>query len=157
MVASFGAVLIVGAAAVAAALALRAGRRALAGGLVGEVAEILDMIDSHDVERALAGFGEGRSAAPMLPRLPSVVFKAGATFMPILGAHVARLLAAFYASTEALNEELTALPAASPRGREAERALASARLRHTVELGEELLRALRDIVSPRRRDLIVRA
>ncbi|HLH49942.1 MAG TPA: hypothetical protein VKV96_11420 [Roseiarcus sp.] len=156
MVASLGAVLIIGV-ALAATLALRAGRRALAGGLVGEIAEILDIIDSHDLERALAAFGEGRSAAPMLPRLSCVVFKAGATRMPILGAHAGRLSAAFYASIEALNEELTALPAALPSGRETQTALASARLRRTVELGEESLCALRDIVSRRRHDLIARA
>lgn len=155
MVASFGVVVVIVIVALAAWLALRESRRALAGELVGEISEILDMIDAHHVARDLAAC-DG-SAAPTLPRLPSVAFKAGAAWRPILGAHVARLAAAFYASAEALNEELTALSAASPSGRDTRSAPASARLRRTVELGEELLRALRDIVSRRRHDLIARA
>ena len=157
MVASFGVVLVIVVVALAAWLALRASRRALAGELVGEISEILDMIDAHDIARECAAFGDGLSAAPALPRLPCVAFKACAAWRPLLGAHVARLSSAFYASAEALNEELTALSAVPPSGRATRSELAAARLRRTVELGEESLSALRGIVSRRRHDLIARA
>ena len=44
--------------AAAATLALRAYRRALAAGLIGEICETLTLIESHDVEAGLARCSE---------------------------------------------------------------------------------------------------
>jgi hypothetical protein len=150
MVASFGAVLIVGV-ALAATLALRAGRRTLAGGPVGEIAEILGVIDSHDAERALAAFGEGRSAAPMLPRPSCVAFKA-ATLMPILGAHAGRLSAAFHASTEAPQPRVNGSPSGlAERPGDPDRACLGEAAPHRRPRRKAATRAARHHFAPPRR------
>ncbi len=139
-------------------VAIRAGRRALAAGLIGEIAETLNLLETHDVERALAQFGDGGRPAPSLPVLPTVSYRTDAPRMALLGAHLARLSAGFYASAEALQDELRALSSEANGAGRAERVqYASQDLRRTFELGDEALRSLRDIVSRRRHDLISRA
>jgi len=137
-------------------LALKAARRTLAGELVGEICEILEAIDAHDTERALAAFREGRSSAPALPPPPSLAFASNAVLMPVLGPHVGRLAVSFYASAAMLFDELRALSARAPSDAD-NGGCAAARLKHTIELGDETLRALRGVMSNRRRNLIARA
>ena len=155
MIASVGVILIL---ALGARLALGAVRRAFAAELVGEISEILELIDSRDVERKLIDFSAGHGARPVLPRLPLAVFEKSAVWMPILGLHGARVAASFYASTSALNEELAVLSRAPSSQPEIARDSGpSSRLRHTVELGEEALSVLREIVARRRQTLISRS
>lgn len=143
---------------IAGAVALRAGRRALAAGLIGEISETLNLLETHDVEDGLAHFGDGGRPAPSLPMLPTLSYRADAPRMALLSAHFARLAASFYASAEALQDELRALPGEASGAGQAERVqFASQELRRTFELGDEALRSLRDIVSRRRHDLISRA
>ena len=155
MIASVGVVVVL---ILAAWFALRAGRRAFAGELVGEISEILDVIDSHDAERKLLEYAAGGGACRVLPRLPLMVFEKSAIWLPILGLHGARVVASFYASAGALNEELAVLSGSqSAESGTTGDQCASSRLAHTVELGEQALLALRAVVARRRQALISRS
>jgi hypothetical protein len=147
--------------AAAATLALRAYRRALAAGLIGEICETLTLIESHDVEAGLArcseALGDG-GAAPNLPTLPTLSYRGEMAGMALIGAHRARLAAGFYAAAEALHGELSDLAAAAPGPARGERVRNATReLQRTFDLGDETLRALRDVIAPRRRRLLSRA
>ena len=78
--------------------------------------------------------------------------------MALIGAHVARLAAEFYAAAEALHDELGDLAAVAPGPARAER-LRSAKqeLERTFDLGDETLRALRDVIARRRCRTLMRA
>ena len=103
------------AATVAATCGVRAARRALAGGLIGEISETLTLLETHDLEAALAHCGEG-GRAPSLPALPTLSYRADAAWMALLGAHLARLSASFYASAQALQDELRGLSSETAEG-----------------------------------------
>ncbi len=138
--------------------AIRAGRRALAAGLIGEISETLNLLEMHGVEHGLAHLGDEGRPAPSLPALPTLTYQTDAAWMALLGAHLARLSASFYASAEALQDELRALSSeASGPGRAERVKSASQELRRTLDLGDEALRSLRDIVSSRRHASISRA
>jgi hypothetical protein len=144
-------------AASAAAFVVRAARRALAGGLIGEISETLTLLETHDLEAALAHCGEG-GRAPSLPALSTLSYRADAGWMGLLGAHLARLSASFYASAQALQDELRGLSSETTEGARTERVKsASQELQRTFALGDETLRSLRDIVSGRRHDEISRS
>jgi len=145
------------AAAVAATWGVRAARRALAGGLIGEISETLSLLETHNVEAALAHCSEG-GMAPSLPVLPTLSYRADAGWMALLGVHPARLSASFYASAQALQDELRGLSNEMAEAKRTERATsASQELQRTLALGDETLRSLRDVVSRRRCGLISRA
>jgi len=144
-------------AAIAATCGVRAARRALAGGLIGEISETLTLLETHNLEAALAHCGEG-GLAPSLPALPTLSYRADAGWMALLGAHLARLSASFYASAQALQDELHGLSRETAEVARTERARsASQELQRTFTLGDEALRSLRDVVSRRRCGLISRA
>ncbi len=144
-------------AALAATLGVRAARRALAGGLIGEISETLTLLESHDLEAALAHCGEG-GLAPSLPALPTLSYRADAGWMGLLGAHLARLSASFYASAQALQDELRGLSGETGEAARTARAKsASQELQRTFTLGDETLRSLRDVISRRRHDVISRS
>jgi hypothetical protein len=142
--------------ALAASFAARRARRALAAGLVSEICEILTLIEGHDLEAALARCRDG-GAPPSLPALPTLSYRTEVKGLALLGAHVARLAAAFYGAAAALQDELRGL--ASEAGpQRAERArFAADELTRTFELGDETLRVLRDILSRRCRHVVSRA
>lgn len=143
--------------AIAASFALRAARRALAAGLIGEINESLTLLENHDLEAALARCGAG-GRAPSLPALPTLSYRSDAAWMALLGAHLARLSASFYASVEALQDELRGLSSETAEAARAERAKsATQELQRTFALGDETLRSLRDVVSGRRHDKISRS
>jgi hypothetical protein len=142
---------------VAATCGVRAARRALAGGLIGEISETLTLLETHDLEAALAHCGAG-GRAPSLPALPTLSYRADAGWMALLGAHQARLSASFYASAEALQDELRGLSSETAEPARSERAKsASQELQRTFTLGDETLRSLRAVVSRRRCGLVSRA
>ena len=124
------------AATVAATCGVRAARRALAGGLIGEISETLTLLETHDLEAALAHCGEG-GRAPSLPALSTLSYRAG--------------VACSYASAQALQDELRGLSSETVAAARTERARsASQELQRTFTLGDETLRSLRDVVSRRR-------
>ena len=143
--------------AIAASFAARAARRALAAGLIGEINESLTLLENHDLEAALAHCAEG-GRAPNLPALPTLSYRSDTAWMALLGAHLARLSASFYASAEALQDELHGLSSETAEAARTERVKsASQELQRTFALGDEALRSLRDIVSRRRHDVISRS
>jgi len=143
--------------AIATLLAARAMRRALAAGLIGEISETLTLLETHDIEAGLAACGEA-GATPSLPILPTLSYRGELARMALIGAHVARLAAAFYAAAETLHDELGDLAAAAPGPARAERVRSAKReLERAFDLGDETLRALRDIVAPRRCRVLMRA
>jgi hypothetical protein len=143
--------------AIAASFAARAARRALAAGLIGEINESLLLLENHDLEAALVRCGEG-GRAPSLPELPTLSYRCETAWMALLGAHLARLSASFYASIEALQDELRGLSSETAEAARTERARsASQELQRTFALGDETLRSLRDVVSGRRHDKISRS
>jgi hypothetical protein len=108
------------------------------------------LLETHDLEAALAHCGEG-GLAPSLPVLPTLSYRADAGWMALLGAHLARLSASFYASAQALQSELSGLSSETAEAARTERAKsASQELQRTFTLGDEALRSLRDVVSRRR-------
>ena len=138
------------AATVAATCGVRAARRAHAGGLIGEISETQTLLETQDLEAALAHCGEG-GRAPSLPALSTLSYRTGAAWMALLGAHLARLSASFYASAQALQDELRGLSGETVEGARTERVKsASQELQRTFALGDETLRSLRDVVSRRR-------
>jgi hypothetical protein len=151
-------VFVIAALAIAAAVAVRAGRRALAAGLIGEISETLNLLETHDVEHGLARFAEDGRLAPSLPLLPTLSYRIDAPRIALLGVRLARLSASFYASAEALQDELRSLSLqANGTGRSEKVKFAAQELQRTFDLGDEALRSLRDIVSGRRHDAISRA
>ncbi len=143
--------------AIAAWWAVRAARRALAAGLVGEICETLTLLENHDLEAALAHCGEG-GLAPSLPALPTLSYRADVGWMALLGVHLTRLSASFYASAQALQDELQGLSSETAEAARTQRAKsASQELQRTFTLGDETLRSLRDVVSRRRHDVISRS
>jgi hypothetical protein len=145
------------AAVVAATWGVRAARRALAGGLIGEISETLTLLETHDLEAALAHCGEG-GRAPSLPAMPTLSYRADAGWMALLGAHLARQSASFYASAQTLQDELRGLSSETTAAARTERAKsASQALQRTFALGDEALRSLRAIVSRRQRGSISRS
>jgi len=128
------------AAAIAATWGVRAARRALAGGLIGEISETLSLLETHNVEAALARCGEG-GMAPSLPALPTLSYRADAGWMALLGVHPARLSASEIAEAKRTERATSA----------------SQELQRTLALGDETLRSLREVVSRRRCGLISRA
>ena len=136
--------------AIAASFAARAARRALAAGLIGEINESLTLLENHDLEAALALCADG-GQAPSLPTLPTLSYRSDTALMALLGAHLARLSASFYASAEALQDELRGLSSETTETARTERVKsASQALQRTFALGDETLRSLRDIISRRR-------
>lgn len=142
----------------ASGAALWAMRRAVAAGLIGEIADALNLMETHGVESALAKEGDGASLSPLLPALSTLVYRSEAAWLALLGPHLARLVASFYATAATLHDELLGLAAETSAARRAQRAeFAAIELRQAFDLGEEALRGLRPIVSHRRPLSISRA
>ena len=154
----WGLVALLVAVAIAATCGVRAARRALAGGLIGEISETLTLLEGHDLEAALAHCGEG-GRAPSLPALPTLSYRADAGGMALLGAHLARLVGELLCLGAGAAGRIARLVERDRGGRRAtERAeSASQELQRTFTLGDETLRALRDVVSRRRCAFVSRA
>lgn len=142
----------------AAALGLRAMRRAVAAGLIGEIAEALELMETHAVESALAQDGEGAASSPALPEFSTLVYRSESAWLALLGPHLARVVASFYAAAQALQRELSDLAAETSEARRAQRMkFAKIELQQAFDLGEDALRGLRGIVSPGRPLTVTRA
>jgi hypothetical protein len=121
-------------------------RKGIAASLVGEVVEILELIEAHKVRDALTDPGRAATALPW--SYSPVIYAQHASRIGLLGAHRARLIASFYSSAEALSDEIKALAAdLSETGRTARGKIAIAELEATFELGDETLQSLRPLIS----------
>ena len=99
--------LVAGGVVVAAIYAVNAARRGVAASLVGEIAEILNVIEAHDVENGLAN--AAIIVSPLLSPFSPIIYQSQAARIGLLGAHRARLIASFYSSVRDLSDELRAL------------------------------------------------
>ncbi len=153
---------------VVAGSALWAMRRAVAAGLIGEIADAMNLMETHlmethltethGVESALAKGSDSASLSPLLPALSTLVYRSDAAWLALLGPHLARLVASFYAAAATLHDELLGLVAETSDARRAQRAkFAAMELERAFDLGEEALRGLRPIASGRRPLSISRA
>ena len=141
--------LVAGGVVAAAIYAVSAARRGVAASLIGEIAEILNVIETHDVENGLANAAD--VVSPLLSPFSPVIYQSQAARIGLLGAHRARLIASFYASMRDLSDELRALAIeSSDAGRAARTKFISMEARATFDLGEEALRCLRPLVSHHR-------
>ena len=126
--------------------AVVATRRGVASSLVGEIAEILNVIETHDVENGSANAAV--FVSPLSSPFSPIIYQSQAARISLLGAHRARLIASFYASVRDLSDELRALSIESSEvGRAARAKFISTEARTTFDLGEEALRCLRPLVS----------
>ena len=87
--------------------AVVATRRGVASRLVGEIAEILNVIETHDVENGSANAAV--FVSPLSSPFSPIIYQSQAARISLLGAHRARLIASFYASVRDLSDELRAL------------------------------------------------
>ncbi len=140
----------------------RRARRNLASAFVGEIAAILRAIERnpllHEGGEALVGGGAAADCVAEMPHV--VVYEANAVHLDVFNAPLPRELTYFYTRVSALTERLHAL--AAPSGlSDATRAeyvqLAQIDAHRAMELGDELLRHLRLLVSHHQPDTISRA
>lgn len=141
-------VAILGAVGAAALYAFKRLRAALAASLVGEIAEALNVIEMHDIERILGQASEGSSASVALPAFSAIAYRSQVNRLGLLGSHLARLTAAFYESLSVLGEELHALAAETSETERIERKkLIMTELQQTFALGDDVLQGLRSLIS----------
>jgi hypothetical protein len=139
-------------------LGWRFSRKALAASLIGEIAEILTVIDAHDLPEAVRVTMDQGTPFCATPPLSSVVYKASERRLGKLGAHNIRLLASFYSCAAMLSEELQALAAeTSKNGRKSRARFAAAQLEQLFQFGDEALRSLRPFIEPHRSPFLIRA
>jgi hypothetical protein len=136
----------------------RFSRRALAASLIGEIAEILTVIDAHDLSDALRATMDHGTLFCAPPPQSTIVYKGNQRRLGLLGSHNVRLIASFYSCAESLNGELHALAADTSRnGRKYRARFAATELDQLFELGNEALRNLRPFIERKRSALLIRA
>jgi hypothetical protein len=94
---------------VAAVFLVRVARRGMAASLVGEISEILNVVEKYEVENALAR--SALAVAPPLSPFSPIIYQSHAAKIGLLGSHRARLIGSFYASVQSLSNDLQALAA----------------------------------------------
>ena len=139
--------------------------RRVASAFVGEIAAILHLIETHDVvaivEKALDAPG-GPAALPSLTLPAFTIYTADAARLDELPLPVPRKIAYFYAQIGSIRDDLTRLgtepaperPAGDRTGR-IRRVLTE--LNDAVTLGDDILRELRPLLSPKHQASLTRA
>jgi hypothetical protein len=140
----------------------RRARRNLASAFVGEVAAVLRAIERnpllHEGGEALVDEEAAEDCVAELPHV--VVYEANAGHLDLFNAPLPRELTYFYTRVSALAERLHALAAPHELSEEIRGEyvhLAQADAHRAMELGDELLRHLRPLVSHHQPDTISRA
>jgi len=140
----------------------RRARRNLASAFVGEVAAVLRAIERnpllHEGGERLVGEEAAEECVAEMPH--AVVYEANAGHLDLFKAPLPRELTYFYTRISALSERLHALAAPSELSDETRGEyvhLAQADAHRAMELGDELLRHLRPLVSRHQPDTISRA
>ena len=135
--------------------------RSVASAFVGEIAAILHLIETHDVvsmvERALDA--SGRAAA--LPNLTLPAFTADAARLDELPLPVPRKIAYFYAQIASIRDDLTRLATEpvsenSVGGRTERIRRVLTELNDALALGDDILRELRPLLSPKHQASLTR-
>ena len=139
--------------------------RRVASAFVGEIAAILHLIETHDVvaivEKALDA-SSGPAALPNLTLPAFTIYTADAARLDELPLPVPRKIAYFYAQIASIRDDLTRLPAESApersvgdRTERIRRVLTE--LNDAVTLGDDILRELRPLLSPKHQASLTRA
>ena len=139
--------------------------RNLASAFVGEIAAILHLIETHDVvsmlERALVA-SDSAVALPSLTLPPFTIYTADAARLGELPLPAPRKIAYFYAQIASIQDDLTRLAREPSSGGPAvgrteriRRVLTE--LNDALYLGDDILRELRQILSPKHQKSLTRA
>ena len=139
--------------------------RNLASAFVGEIAAILHLIETHDVvamvEKALDASG-GPAALPNLTLPAFTIYTADAARLDELSLPVPRKIAYFYAQIASIRDDLTRLAtepvSESTVGSRIDRIrCVLTELNDAVTLGDDILRELRPLLSPKHQASLTRA
>ena len=139
--------------------------RRVASAFVGEVAAILHLIETHDVvavvEKALDA-SSGPAALPNLTLPAFTIYTADAARLDELPLPVPRKIAYFYAQIASIRDDLTRLatepaPERSVGDRTERIRRVLTELNDAVTLGDDILRELRPLLSPKHQASLTRA
>jgi hypothetical protein len=139
--------------------------RNLASALVGEIAAILHLIETHDVVSMLEKALDASDSAVALPNLtlpPFTIYTADAARLDELPLPAPRKIAYFYAQIASIQDDLTRL-ATEPisehsAGSRTERIrCVLTELNDALALGDDILRELRPLLSPKHQNSLTRA
>ena len=139
--------------------------RSIASAFVGEIAAILHLIETHDVvsmvETALDA-SDGPVSLPNLTLPPFTIYTAEAAKLDELPLPVPRMIAYFYAQIASIGDDLTRLAtepvSESSVGGRAERIRrVLTELNDAQALGDDILRELRPLLSPKHQKCLTRA
>jgi hypothetical protein len=139
--------------------------RSIASAFVGEIAAILHLIETHDVVSMLEKALEASDSAVALPNLtlpPSTIYRADAAKLDELPLPAPRKIAYFYAQIASIQDDLTRLAtepvsegSAGSRTGRIRRVLTE--LNDALALGDDILRELRPLLSPKHQKSLTRA
>ena len=139
--------------------------RSIASAFVGEIAAILHLIETHDVVSMLEEALDASDSTVSLPNLtlpPFTIYTSDAAKLDELPLPAPRMIAYFYAQIASIPDDLTRL-AAEPVS-EGSAASKTERIRHVLTelndalaLGDDILRELRPLLSPKHQKSLTRA
>jgi hypothetical protein len=139
--------------------------RSLASAFVGEIAAILHLIETHDVVSMLEKALDASDSAVALPKLtlpPFTIYTADAAKLDELPLPAPRKIAYFYAQIASIQDDLTRF-ATEPvseglAGSRRERIrCVLTELNNALALGDDILRELRPLLSPKHQKSLTRA
>jgi hypothetical protein len=139
--------------------------RSIASAFVGEIAAILHLIETHDVVSMLEKALDHSDSAVSLPNLtlpPFTIYTSDAAKLDELPLPAPRMIAYFYAQIASIPDDLTRL--AAERVSEGSAGSKTERIRHVLTelndalaLGDDILRELRQLLSPKHQKSLTRA
>ena len=139
--------------------------RSLASAFVGEIAAILHLIETHDVVSMLEKALDASDSAVALPKLtlpPFTIYTADAAKLDELPLPAPRKIGYFYAEIASIQDDLTRL-ATEPMseglagGRTERIRCVLTELNNALALGDDILRELRPLLSPKHQKSLTRA
>jgi len=135
--------------------------RSIASAFVGEIAAILHLIETHDVvsmlEKAL-DVSDSSVALPTLTLPAFTIYTADAAKLDELPLSTPRKIAYFYAHIASIQDDLARLAREPDPGRRTERIRrVLTELNDTLALGDDILRELRPLLSPKHQKSLTRA
>jgi hypothetical protein len=135
--------------------------RSIASAFVGEIAAILHLIETHDVvsmlEKAL-DVSDSSVALPTLTLPAFTIYTADAAKLDELPLSTPRKIAYFYAHIASIQDDLARLAREPDPGRRTERIRrVLTELNDTLALGDDILRELRLLLSPKHQQSLTRA
>ena len=140
--------------------------RSVASAFVGELAAILHLIETHDVVSMLEKALDASDSLVALPNLtlpPFTIYTADAAKLDELPPPVPREIAYFYAQIASIQDDLTRLASgaclrrAQPAVEPSEYGASSPNSMTRSTLGDDILRELRQLLSPKHQKSLTRA